>query len=235
MAASPLQRHAAPVPDERAIAAASLARLHETLFAGVPSISLGRQLGEMRAVVGGIFGDPNTSTIRVSGDRPWTLASLADERAFERHYDAVTMALADLFSLKVHLNLIQLHTCFAGFVAGFEENRLPRETPDYQRLIDVVSRLILACTVRPIVSYSALVRDRTNRTAGIVLAYASEITALGLGAAVYAVAIKRLVGTDPSTPLSSLIIENAAALLRRQPTGAAANFRELLQLTTPWA
>jgi hypothetical protein len=214
-------------------AAACLADLDGRLFAALPTVSMGRQLGAIRAAVAGILGDPDPAPVRVSGDRPWTLAMLAEERAFERHYDAVAIALADLFTLKVHLDIEQLRSSFAVFVASL--GGLPKGPPDYRRLIEVIGRLIASCAARRIITYSAMVRERSNRMAGVVLAYPGEITALCFGAGLSTVAVRRLTGSDPGTRLSPMIVENAAALVRRQPAEAAARFRELLQLTTPWA
>jgi hypothetical protein len=66
-----------------------------------------------------------------------------------------------------------------------------------------------------------------------VLACPDEVTALAAGAALYVIRVRELTGADPSVPLSAMVIENAAASLRRRPA-AATRFRELLQLSTPW-
>jgi hypothetical protein len=68
---------------------------------------------------------------------------------------------------------------------------------------------------------------------GTILAYGNEVTALAAGAAVYALAVEDLTGTSPAEPLPALVVENAAAGLRKHPE-AALRFRELLRLTTPW-
>src|SRR5260221_6350859 len=100
-------------PVALASARSELAALDDLVLGTAPKVSLGRHLFDIRAAVAGILGDPTLAPARGSGDRQWSLALIAEEGSFGRHYDAVAMAIADLFTLKVHLNLDGLHTGFA--------------------------------------------------------------------------------------------------------------------------
>ena len=215
----------------RMAAAAELARLDATVFGTAAKVSFGRHLKDLRLTVARLFGAPGLLLERVSGERPWSLAALAEQASFDRHYDAVALAIADSFTLKVHLDIAALRTGFAVFIASLAGQA--SGPADYRRFVEMVGRLIASLSARRIIRYSALIRDRMNRTVGIVLDYPDEVTALALGAALYASEVRRLTGEDPTVPLSFLVLENAAATFRSRHE-AAARFPELLQLSVPW-
>ena len=163
--------------------------------------------------------------------RRWSLAALADEAEFDRHVETAATKIADRFTLKVHLNVAARREAFGDWLDRVRsEDRRPI---DYRAFVAVCAGLISALAARRVVSYSAMIRDPRDRTADTVLKYPNEVTALAVGAAVYALAVEDLTGDNPAEPLSALVVENAAASLKRHPE-AALRFREFLKLSTPW-
>lgn len=160
------------------------------------------------------------------------LETVADQALFAVQYDAVAAQMADRYSLKIHYNLPALEAAYRSWIkacAAAEGNR------DHRHFITAVGLLIESLARHNIVTYSVMTRPPGSRERQLraILTYPHEVTALLVGAAVYAVEVERLTGEDPTIPLSGLVLENAAAILHRRPE-AAAHFRELLQLSTPW-
>ena len=166
-----------------------------------------------------------------AAERPWSLAALAERAEFDRHIETVATAIADRFTLKVHINIAARDAAFADWIERVRAENRPRL--DHRSFVAVCAGLIAALAARRIVSYSGLIGDRSAGMLGTILAYGNEVTALAAGAAVYALAVEDLTGTSPAEPLPALVVENAAAGLRKHPE-AALRFRELLRLTTPW-
>jgi hypothetical protein len=161
----------------------------------------------------------------------WSLAALADEAAFDRHHVAVVAAIADRIGAGVHIDVDARRDAFTDWIASLQA--ADDAEPDENTFIAVCATLIAALARRPIVSYAWAGNEPPDRMTDAVLTYPNEVTALASGAAVYLLRVRALTGVDPSIPLSALIVENAAANLRRSAE-AATRFRELLQLTTPW-
>ena len=163
--------------------------------------------------------------------KPWSLASLADEAAFDRHIETVAGAIADAFTLKMHQNIVARRLAYTAWIDGLQQKE--RSPVDYRDFVAVCANLIASIARHRVVSYSAMIRDPADRMIDTVLKYPNEVTALAAGAAIYTLRVGELTGMDGGEPLSAMIVENAAANLRRHPE-AAAKFRELLQLATPW-
>jgi hypothetical protein len=104
---------------------------------------------------------------------------------------------------------------------------------DYRAFVDVCATLIASLARHRVVSFSAMIRDPASRMTGVVIKYPNEVTALAAGAAIYSLRVAELTGEDVGGRLPAIVMENAAASLNRHPE-AAAKFRELLQLATPW-
>lgn len=166
-----------------------------------------------------------------AGERPWSLTALAERAAFDRHIETTATAIADRFTLKVHINVAARDAAFGDWIDRVRAEGKPRL--DYRSFVAVCAGLIAALAARRVVNYSALVGDQSAGMVRAILRYGNEVTALAAGAAVYALAVEDLTGTLPAEPLPALIVENAAASLRKHPE-AALRFRELLRLTTPW-
>ncbi len=161
----------------------------------------------------------------------WSLAALADAAAFDRHHIAVAAAIADRIGAGVDIDVDARRAAFADWIASLQE---PGDVEtDEAAFTAVCARLIAALARHPIVTYAWTSEAPPDRMAAAVLTFPNEVTALASGAAVYLLRVRALTGIDPSTSLSALIIENAAANLRRSAE-TATRFRELLQLTTPW-
>jgi hypothetical protein len=160
------------------------------------------------------------------------LEALADRAEFEVEYDAVVAAIADRFGLRARYGIGELHSAHAAWIASATALSGKRDGPHF---VGIVSKLIECMARREAIRYELAERPASahDRRIELALGFPNELTALMFGAAVYARAVARLTGADASTPLSQLILENAIALLRRNPSGAAARFRELLQLSTP--
>jgi hypothetical protein len=161
------------------------------------------------------------------------LAELTDQARFEVTYDAVAASLADRFTLQTHYNIAEMQDAYAVWIAKCAATG---GDLDYRHFISVIALLIESLARHRIVTYTPMMRPagRPDPYLEVVLKFPSEATALIVGASTYAVAVERLTGRDPSVALSPLVLENAAAILRRRPD-AANRFRELLQLATPWA
>ena len=164
------------------------------------------------------------------GDQPWTLAALADQGAFDRHIETVARAVADAFTLKVHTNIVARRFAYTTWIAS-----LQRRDPGpvgYRDFVAACANLIASLARHRVVSYSAMIRDPADRMIETVLKYPNEVTALSAGASIYSMRVSELTGEE-AEPVPALVMENAAANVRRHPD-AAARFRELLQLETPW-
>jgi len=162
----------------------------------------------------------------------WTLAALADEPSFDRHYETVAAAIADCIAAKVHINILARRQAFADFINSLDG--IDTGSLSYRHFIGVCASLIASLGGQRIIAYSTVARDPPDRMVDAVVKYPNEVTALASGAAVYLLRVRDLTGVDPSLPLSALVMENAAAQLRRR-ADAAIRFRELLRLTTPWS
>ena len=162
----------------------------------------------------------------------WRLAALADEALFDRHYLAVAAAIADRITAKVHINIAARHHAFSDWIDSLKGADPHAVT--YQHFFGACAGLIASLARHRIVAYSAMTRESPDRMVDTVLKFPNEVTALASGAAVYLLRVRDLTGVDPSIALSALVVESAAANLRRHPE-AAADFRALLQLSTPWS
>jgi hypothetical protein len=161
------------------------------------------------------------------------LEALTDREMFEVEYDAVVAAIADRFALRASYDIPELHAAHAAWVASAAALAGER---DGRHFTLIIATLIECLTRRKAIAYVLAARPQPthDRRLELALGFPNELTALLFGAAVYGSAVARLTGADPSLPLSRLILENAIARLRRNPAGAAARFRELLQLASPW-
>jgi hypothetical protein len=171
-------------------------------------------------------------------DRPedqhvWRLAELADRQIFDRYVDTVATAIADRFTLKVHVNVAGRWRAYNGWIAKLQDRS--GSADDYRRFVRLCADLVECLANQRVVSYSPLMRDMTEPMTDVVLRYPNEVTALAIGASLYIVRAAALTGADIAEPLAPAVAENAAALLQRRPAAAAERFRELLRLTTPWA
>jgi hypothetical protein len=162
-----------------------------------------------------------------------TLASLCEEPHYDRYIDTVASGLADRFTLKVHKNVVARRLAFSAWIDGVA--RVSRPEVDYRSFIDVCAALIDTVSRHRTLSFSAMVRDPGDQMVGVVLKYPNEVTALTAGAALYDLYVTRVTGAPTYEVLSPLVMENAAANLASYPKAAAARFRELLRLSTPWS
>ncbi len=165
------------------------------------------------------------------GAQPWPLAALADQGAFDRHIEAVASAVADAFALKVHTNIVARRFAYTAWIASLQRKDLG--AVGHGDFIDACANLIASIARHRVVSYSAMIRDPADRMIDVVLTYPNEVTALSAGASIYSMRVEELTGKESGKPVSAVVMENAAANVRRHPEAAAA-FRELLQLDTPW-
>ncbi|MEX0852205.1 MAG: hypothetical protein WD036_02830 [Bauldia sp.] len=162
----------------------------------------------------------------------WNLAALADRRAFDSHYEAVAGAIADRLTAKVHIDIQARGRAFDEWIVGLASMDAQEITD--RHFVGVCASLIASLASHPIVTYSVMVRPWPDRLIEAVAKYPDQVTALMSGAAVYLLRVRDMTGVDPSVPLSPLIVENAAGHLWRG-LAAAARFRELLQLSSPWS
>ncbi len=164
-----------------------------------------------------------------SAGSPVGLDALADSAQFEIEYDAVVAAIADHCGLQARYDIAELHSAYAAWIDSAAALAGKR---DGAHLVAIVAALIKSLARHKAVSYALTVgaRSADDLRLELALGFPNELTALLFGAAIYATAVQRRTGADPSIPLSRLILENAIGLLRRNPDGAAARFRELLQL-----
>ena len=167
----------------------------------------------------------------LAGRDPWSLAALADEAAFDRHVETVTTAIADRFTLKIHQNVVSRRMAFIAWIDSL--STIDRAAIDYRSFVAICAALIASLARHRVVSYSAMIRNPGDTLIDAVLKYPNEVTALAAGAALYDLRVGELTGAPVGEPLSTLVVENAAANLARHPE-AATRFRELLRLGTPW-
>jgi hypothetical protein len=161
----------------------------------------------------------------------WSLTSLAEEAEFDRHIDIIAGAIASHFTLKVHQNVVHRRMAYVAWIDDVAGENLG--AIDYRSFVSVCASLIGSIARHRVVSFSAMIRDPASRTIGTVLRYPNEVSALFAGAALYKMRVAELTGASTPERLPPMILENAAANLARHPE-AAARFRELLQLGTPW-
>jgi hypothetical protein len=173
------------------------------------------------------------ATHRPGNERVWRLAELADRQAFDRYIDTVAAAIADRFTLKVHLNVAARWRAYNGWIARLQD--MSDGADDHRRFVRLCADLVECLASHRVVSYSAMLHDASDPMTDVVLRYPNEVTALATGAALYIVRATALTGADIAEPLPPAVAENAAAALQRHPQAAAERFRELLRLTTPWA
>ena len=172
------------------------------------------------------------ATDRPGNERVWHLAELADRQTFDRYVDTVATAIADRFTLRVHINVAGRWRAYNGWIARLKDNS---EGGDgHRRFVRLCADLIECLASQRVVTYSAMMRDASDPMTDVVLRYPNEVTALATGAALYVVRATALTGADISEPLPPAVAENAAAAVKRNPSAAAERFRELLRLTTPW-
>jgi hypothetical protein len=160
------------------------------------------------------------------------LADLADRQVFDHYVDTVATAIADRFTLKVHVNGAGRWRAYNGWIARLQDGNDGQA--DYRRFVRLCADLVECLASQRVVTYTAMMRDASDPMTDVVLRYPNEVTALSAGAALYIVRATALTGADISEPLPPPVAENAAAALQRQPAAAAERFRELLRLTTPW-
>lgn len=162
----------------------------------------------------------------------WRLFTLAEEGEFARHVEAAAAAIADRLTLKAHINLSGRRAAHIAWLARVRD--IGKAPPDYRAFVSVCAAVIAALATHNVVGYSTMIRDPADRMVATVVAYGNEVTALAAGAGLYAVAVEDLTGASPVTPITTMMLENAASHLRRNPDEAAARFRELMGLATPW-
>ena len=164
--------------------------------------------------------------------RSWSLADLANRETFDRHIDTVATAIADRFTLKLHINSAGRRRAYNDWIARLTDESSGED--DHRRFVRLCADLIECLTGQTVASYSAMMRDAADPMADVVLRYPNQVAALAAGAALYIVRATALTGADISEPLDPAVVENAAAALNRNPAATAKRFRELLRLTTPW-
>jgi hypothetical protein len=169
---------------------------------------------------------------RTAGDA-LTLVSLCDEATFDRYIDTVAGALADRFTLRVNKNIVTRRMAFTAWIIGLA--RVSRPEIDYRSFVAVCATMIDTVARHRTLSFSALVRDPNDEMIGVVLKYPNEVTALTAGTVLYDRLVSGLTGAPAYEPPSPMVLQNAAASLAAQPKAAAARFRELLRLSTPWS
>jgi hypothetical protein len=174
-----------------------------------------------------------TSAIALKSERPGTgLAALAEQSAFERHYETVSAAVADFIAAKVHINVTALRHAHADFIDSLQVGSGGAPIT-HRHFVATCASLIASLAPRRIVDYATVPPHPPDRMVNTVLRYPDEVTALAAGASLYLVRIGQIADRDPCPPLPALVMENAAAQLHRR-TDAALRFRELLRLDSPW-
>ena len=171
------------------------------------------------------------ATDRPGNERAWYLAELADRHTFDRFVDTVANAIADRFTLKVHVNVAGRWRAYNGWIAKLQDKSTG---DDHGRFVRLCADLTECLADQRVVSYSPMMRDVSEPMTDVVLRYPNEMTALATGAALFIVRATALTGAEIAEPLAPAVAENAAAALQRHPQAAAERFRELLRLTTPW-
>ncbi len=168
---------------------------------------------------------------RSGGAHLWHLADLAERAVFDRYIDMVATALADRFTLKVHVNGAGRWRAYNGWIARLQDGN--DDGDDYRRFVRLCADLVECLASQRVVTYTAMMRDASEPMTDVVLQYPNEVTALAAGAALYIVRTTALTGADVAEPLAPAVAESAAAALQRHPAAAAERFRELLRLSTP--
>ncbi len=143
----------------------------------------------------------------------------------------VAAAIADRFTLKLHQNIVSRRMAYIAWIDSLAAENLT--AIDYRAFVAICAGLIASLARHRVVSFSAMIRDPENATIAVVLKYPNEVMALAAGAAIYSLRIREMTGEEAGSELPAIVVENAAANLSRHPE-AAAKFRELLQLATPW-
>jgi hypothetical protein len=162
-----------------------------------------------------------------------SLSGLCDEATFDRFVDTVADAIALRFVLKIQKNVVARRMAFTAWIQGL--GQLSQTEADYRSFIAICAVMIAVLTRHRSLGYSAMIRDPGDRMIDVILTYPNEVTALAAGAALYDLYVRGLTGEPAGEAVSALVMENAAANLRRHPELAAGRFRELLRLTTPWS
>jgi hypothetical protein len=205
-----------------------LAALDTTVFGGEGrSTRAGHRL-RFVAAVSGLFGD----RLRIAPDgdlRPWSLAAMAEEAEFDGHVEAAATAIADAFTLQIHINIAGRQDAFIDWI---ERVRAAEGRHDRGTFVRTCASLVGALATHRIVGYSAMVGN-PSAEAAVVVKYPNETTALAVVAGVYLTAIEHLVDR-PRGPVSAMALETAATGLRKRPDETAARFRELMGLPNPW-
>ncbi len=173
------------------------------------------------------------ATDRPGNERVWRLAELADRQTFDRYIDTVATAIADRFTLRVHINVAGRWRAYNNWIARLQDK--DNGENGHRRFVRLCADLVECLASLRVVSYSAMMRDVSDPMTDVVLRYPNEVTALATGASLYIVRATALTGADICEPLAPAVAENAAAALQRNPEAAAERFRELLRLSTPWA
>jgi hypothetical protein len=173
-----------------------------------------------------------SETVDRPDERIWRLAELADRDIFDRHVDMVATAIADRFTLMVHVNVAGRWRAYNGWIARLQDGN--GGGVDHRRFVRLCADLVECLARQRVVSYSPMMRGMSEPMTDVVLRYPNEVTALAIGAALYVVKARALTGADIAEPLMPVVAENAAAALQRHPAAAAERFRELLRLSTSW-
>ncbi len=169
---------------------------------------------------------------RAGGEPLWSLAELADRRAFDRHVGAVATAIADRFAVTVHIDGAGRWRAYNRWIARLQDTRDGADS--HHRFVRLCADLVECLACQSVITYSATIGDASDPMTDVVLRYPNEVTALAAGAALYIVRATALTDADIFEPLAPAVAENAAAAVKRNPSAAAERFRELLRLTTPW-
>lgn len=162
--------------------------------------------------------------------RVWSLAALADEAEFDSRIEMTATAIADRYTLQSHISMMERRRAYFDWIDSVRREARPHGRRTFA---SVCGSMIMALAARPVTTYTAMIRDPGDEMAETVLRYGNEVTALVTGASIYAVLVQEITGEPVATPLPALVMENAAAALRRRPE-AALSFRELMMLSTPW-
>jgi hypothetical protein len=210
-------------------ARSTLAALDTSVFAGEGrSTRAGHRL-RFAAAVSGLFDD----RLRVAPDgdlRPWGLSAMAEEAEFDGHIEAAAIAIADAFTLQVHLNIAGRKDAFRDWVERVRTAHWPARDPG--AFIGACASLIGALAAYRFVGFSPMLGNQPDEAA-VVTKYPNETTALAVGAGVYLTAVEHLVDR-PRGQVGAMALETAAIGLRKRPDDTAARFRELMGLPNPW-
>ena len=162
--------------------------------------------------------------------RPWSLAALADEAEFGRHVEMTASTIANRFTVNVHINVAARARAFDDWIEHVRAGGSQRI--DYRTLVAIGAGLIASMAAHRIVGYTATIVEPRSML-DTVQKYGNEVTALAMGTALYSTMVEAISGAPAVERLPVMVMENAAANLRRHPE-AALRFRELMRLSTPW-